>query len=367
MNKNSEQTLRKMHNWVMTYISDPDRDSNLSLEIIEGELYTAEKFSLTISMIEDLDKGYQEGLVMLFKYLNNLKELEIWGIQEQEMIDNIPLEFLGSLEKLTFESCKFEKLPDDLYSLRTLKELSIRYALEADGISEKISQLKELTSIQIVSDGLRSLPRGIGVLKKLKYLRIITSNLQSIPEEIGLLNGLTFLEIQANALFPQSVSKLNNLDGLFIEYLNVDNPLSDDDFYKHLAGTVLPLRQLKYLHIKSLALKKMPQWIAKFKHLETLSIAALIDEPKFPEVLRDFTNLKNLSFTENYITEIPAWISELKNLEFLDFTSTNITGLPDSIADLPNLVQLNIMILLYIEEDTIEKIRKMLPNCEVIG
>ncbi|EAY23863.1 leucine-rich repeat domain-containing protein [Microscilla marina] len=363
-----EKQLRRVDTWIKSYKPDSSQELNPSLDDIKTELSLINVFDLTISMVEALGKTYKEDLVTLFTHLVSLNKLNIWGITEESgIMESIPFRCLSSVEYITFEACEFKTLPKEVYTLTTLKTLSIRYALSGNGISNKISELRRLTSLQIASDDLTHLPNNIGDLVNLKHLNIYAPKLFHIPDSIGNLTSLNSLHIYTGNFLPKSITTLTELETLYIDFFEEKSIISEKEFDTYLEEIILPLKQLKHFHIKSSALKKMPKWFHQFRNLETVSFAGLLDETVLPELLRGFKQLRSLRFTESYMTTVPPWVSELSRLEMLDFTSTNLTDLPKDITKLAYLKQLNLSLLFYMEDGVKEKIQEMLPNCEIIG
>ena len=142
----------------------------------------------------------------------------MWILEESGIMECVPFRYLSCIENITFESCKFKVLPEDIYELNTLQELFIHYALEANGIGEKINQLQELTYLSIASDKLTSLPDSIGELKNLQSLSLNIPKIESVPDSIGKLSKLVKLHLNTGAVFPQSISQLTNLEELYLQY-----------------------------------------------------------------------------------------------------------------------------------------------------
>ena len=359
-----ETQLRKIHSWIKSYEYDP----NLSLENIKVELSQIEEFTLSDQMIEKLGQTFREDLILLFMHFTQLKKIKILWIEEESgIMEHIPFRHLSCIEHITFESCKFKALPEEIYELKTLRELFIYYALEVDGISDKINQLQELTCLSITSDKLTCLPDSIGELKNLQKLSISTPKIESVPESIGKLSKLVKLHLDTGKVFPKSISQLANLEELYLQYWDDGKSFSEEEFSEHLKVTVLLLKNLKHFYIKSIYLRKMPSWFDQMNYLEGIRFARLEDEQTLPSIFRKFKNLKSLAFTENRITEIPEWIVELGNIEYLDFSSTHLVNVSLVVTKLPKLKLLRLVMLFYMEEKTLEKIRFMLPKCEVIG
>ena len=85
---------------------------------------------------------------------------------------------------------------------------------------------------------------------------------------------------------------------------------------------------------------------------------------ELPANIGQLTNLKALYCWGNQLTELPASIGKLSNLTELDCCENQLTALPTEIGQLTNLTEIDCW-----ENDMpkseIQKIKKLLPNCEV--
>ena len=103
------------------------------------------------------------------------------------------------------------------------------------------------------------------------------------------------------------------------------------------------------LDLSSKKLIKIPEEIAKLKHLTSLNLShnQIIE---IPDTIGKLTNLTSLSLSGNKIIEIQAAISELKNLTYLRLSDNKITKIPVAISELKNLIYL------YLDENKITEI-----------
>ncbi|MGE5406199.1 MAG: leucine-rich repeat domain-containing protein, partial [Methanosarcina sp.] len=83
----------------------------------------------------------------------------------------------------------------------------------------------------------------------------------------------------------------------------------------------------------AMSLKKRITSLGFFGYQEILNI---------PAEIRNFQNLKKLSFYGSKIKNLPEEIGELKNLEILELKSTALTTLPRTIGQLENMTELDL-------------------------
>lgn len=108
-----------------------------------------------------------------------------------------------------------------------------------------------------------------------------------------------------------------------------------------LSPKISQLNNLEELHILKSSLTTLPNEIKSLSELKVLNIAG-----------------------GGKLNSIPTSIGELQNLEKIDFWRNNLSTLPNSIAKLKKLKSLNLIENNFSLEEQ-EKIRKLLPNCEV--
>ena len=84
-----------------------------------------------------------------------------------------------------------------------------------------------------------------------------------------------------------------------------------------------------------------------------------------PESIGQLANLTLLYLDENKLTSLPESIGNLTNLTWLNLRRNQLTRLPESIGNLKNLIWLNLRENKLSQSEK-DKIRKQLPNCEII-
>jgi len=146
----------------------------------------------------------------LFK-LKKLKELTIGDgnrIGYDKKISIIPTSIgkLSELEKLQLDGNQIKELPNELFQLKKLKELSFNLN-DIETIPSAIGNLSELELLSIDSNGIKKLPDELFNLKKLKELKLRSNLIEEIPPSIENLTELEKLDLYDNFIkeLPDSI------------------------------------------------------------------------------------------------------------------------------------------------------------------
>ena len=99
---------------------------------------------------------------------------------------------------------------------------------------------------------------------------------------------------------------------------------------------------IKWLELRYLDLKKIPNEIKKFTNLEYLDLEGNKIEIKEFEKIAKLVNLKELIVRKNQLDEFPKIICTLKKLEKLDVWDNNISQIPFEFIELAKLKELQI-------------------------
>jgi hypothetical protein len=119
-------------------------------------------------------------------------------------------------------------------------ELSLMYA-NIPSYPKEISNLKNLTNLNLSFNEFKIIPKEIGLLTNLKFLDLQENVITTIHEDFGNLKNLTELFLQGNLLseLPYSFNNLQNLRVL---------DLSKNEF-KAIPSVIGTLGNLKYIQI----------------------------------------------------------------------------------------------------------------------
>ncbi|CCH55773.1 Leucine-rich repeat-containing protein 40 [Fibrisoma limi BUZ 3] len=280
------------------------------------------------------------------------------------------------------------------YLLDTLKNEHL-LALEIKALTDTITALdlheRELSSIHesvfshpllkivlLYSNEIQQLPPQIGKLVNLQTLDLSFNKLTSVPDELGELSDLQSLVLNSNQLesLPERLGELSNLRELYLG----DNKL------KSLSAGLGQLTNLKRLYIYHNQLTRLPAELSKLINLEELSLGGnklknlsveldqltnlrILDLSAnqltgWPTKLSKLSNLRELYLGDNQLKSLPAELGQLTNLQILDLSGNQLTGWPDELSNLSNMTYLNLKGT-KLSEETITKIKRQFPDCEV--
>lgn len=158
----------------------------------------------------------------------------------------------------------------------------------------------------------------------------------------------SFTEKLKSNHIPDSIFHFINLKYLSIQGMDCDYRVSDDkgnDIKKcwmiiEIPTQIKNLKQLKVLHLNVNAISKIPIELSELKKLKSL----------------DLTDNSGLSNIDNVV--------KLENLQTLSLNGCGISKLPDNIGQLKKLRSLGLAGN-NISSKEKERIKKVLPNCEI--
>ncbi|MCD4744869.1 MAG: hypothetical protein K8R58_01055 [Bacteroidales bacterium] len=109
--------------------------------------------------------------------------------------------------------------------------------------------------------------------------------------------------------------------------------------------------------------EKLIQVLSKCKNLQSIDLLDC-NITEIPKEIFELKNLQNLFLEFNEISEIPEDIRKLKNLKIFSIKYNKLTNIPESLSELKNLELINLKGN-NISETDIEKLEKLLPDCEI--
>ncbi len=159
----------------------------------------------------------------------------------------------------------------DTSKLRFLKEMPLLSSLELEGrylseIPPQIFSIRQLQKLSIRWIKLTEIPQGIAGLENLRELTITGANIEDIPDWIGSLDSLKWINLEKNKIsqLPVSLSQLRVLEKLYVNYNNIDSIPSEifeipalielslnNNPIRHIPRTILQARSLHRLNIES--------------------------------------------------------------------------------------------------------------------
>lgn len=201
-------------------------------------------------------------------------------------------------------------------------------------ITPLIQHLTEMTTLQLYSNGIQSIPEEIGNLNKLRALRMIDNELTALPVGIGNLSAMEYLVFHNNDLtqIPPTIGNLTEL-------IELDLTFNDLNAIPEEIGTLTKLKSLSVYGSRNLA--SIPIEIGNLTELLNLSLG-YCNLSSVPDEIGDLTKLVDLRIDENQLTAIPKEIGNLSSLLSLKLQKNLLTELPSELGMLSSLVELNI-------------------------
>ncbi len=246
----------------------------------------------TLAKLEVNTKGLTKPLPQELFNSPNLKALSLryyaWPLPEDAFKQSI-------LEDISFYSCAFDTLPENLGNLVTLRFF---YAQNAafTSLPENIVNLPNLKNLDIRDSLLETLPESLGNLKSLKYLRAYNNKLTSLPESFGTLPALELAYLAGNNIteLPSNMAGCKALKELDLGF----NALGQSDI-SSLA--TLPALERLNLHGNGFS-GAIPEMLFALPKLEYLNLsgnnfsgnvpAALMDSALYVLILTNNAELK---------------------------------------------------------------------------
>jgi Leucine-rich repeat (LRR) protein len=149
----------------------------------------------------------------------------------------------------------------------------------------------------------------------------IEYRLTEIPQEVFVLNILTELWLCHNSLteIPIDIVSLECLQILSFAH----------NLLTFLPVELLTLKFLKKLILNGNKLSSLPDRFGELKCLEELELGSNFFTSIPPVVYNDCTQLVNMDFSKNLITEIPIDFADMRSLTFLNLEKNKITIPPE--------------------------------------
>lgn len=187
-------------------------------------------------------------------------------------------------------------------------------------LSEELSLLPALTTLDVHDNRLQSLPQAVGALQELRQLRLSHNQLSALPLELFSLPLLYSLTLQHNLLesLPLQLGQLLSLTELDVS----SNRL------KELPAALGDLRALTTLNMQHNQLSALPDSLGRLSNLRVLECSnnQLTD---LPSSLVQLTSLEQLFIRQNRLHVLPALPTQ--SLKELYLADNQITALPSDL------------------------------------
>lgn len=236
--------------------------------------------------------------------LSDIKTLAFSGMKQGDVLPKAIGEF-QNLEYLFFKNSHLKGLPNELYTLGSLKTLDLSANKLSGNIPDEIGNMKSLQDIILKNNQYSgNIPASIMKNEKIKILDLSANNLTGeISANISMMTGLEYLSLSSNILG----GKLDNLTDL---------------------------TSLKALSLYNCGLVgEIPNDIYNLKNLGILDLSS---NKLTGEISKDIANLKELSFlaldNNLFIKNIPDIFNEIPNIKEVYLQNNKLTGfMPDTL------------------------------------
>gem|GEM_PF-115739 len=238
---------------------------------------------------------------------------------------------LPNLRWLDLSEQRLRQLPTPVVRLKELQVLSL--CNNSLNRLQDITQLQNLTQLNLNHNHLSQLPAEITTLQNLTWLDLSFNSLNQLPAEMATLQNLTRLDLSDNNLnqLPAEITALQNLTGLNLSH----NGLSQ------LPGEITTLQNLTRLDLSHNDLSQLPGEITTLQNLTQLDLSHN-GLSQLPAEMVALQNLTWLDLSHNNLNQLPPEISTLQNLTLLNLSGNRLSQLPAEIATLQNLTQLHL-------------------------
>ena len=130
-----------------------------------------------------------------------------------------------------------------------------------------------------------------------------------------------------------------------------------------LPGTIGHFKNLEHLQSAYCSIDSISPEIGELKKLTLLNLR-FNSLDRLPARFRELQNLATLDLSVNKFTHLPIVITELRNLQTLNLSANELTSIPAEIGNLNKLKKLDLS-RNKISKNDIDKIRRLLPRCEI--
>lgn len=311
----------------------------------------------------DLHENLPNELPDSFKRYINLKIVLLYeankdwfGANKKGKMTALPKEIgqLLQLEKIYLSDNQLTTLPKEIGQLHRLQKFDVS-GNQLTALPKEIGQLYQLKELDVSGNQLATLPKEIGMLHQLNELDLSENLLNKLPTEIGQLTQLKSFNLRMNQLeeLPEEICRLTQLQHLSLF----------DNHVKELPAEIGHLNELLTLDLHKNQLTEIPSEICYLIHLKYFFLSQN-QLTKLPSEIGQLSQLKYFSLRFNQLSELPKGIGELQQLQFLDLSFNNLSELPLEIGQLQKLKELDLSYNSFNKEE-VDKLKKLLPNCEI--
>ena len=255
-----------------------------------------------------------------------------------------------------FGCLTYTDLKEALKTEAKVYKLDLSYKKLEPKLYEKLYKLKDLQALKLSTNEITDYPKNFEELTNLVYFASYNNKLTQFPPNLKPFNNLYYLEFQHTKIdsIPAQIAYLNKLQSF--KFGNTDDTL-------RLPNTLHFLKNLKDISIENCVLDSFPKQLFKVAGLTFLNLSNT-NTHYLTKHFERFQNLEVLIIENNQLTELPFDIYKAQKLRLISLRGNKLTKIPDSISQLENLTLLDLRGNL-IEKEEIEKLKILLPGCEI--
>jgi len=220
---------------------------------------------------------------------------------------------------------------------------------------DKLASLSDLQALKLSGNDVTTYPKNFESLSNLLYFASYNNKLSSFPPLKGLYN-LAYLDLQHTVIdsVPAQIAYLSKLQSF--KFGNTDDTLKFPTTFKFL-------KKLQDISLENCIMDSLPKELFTIPSLIYLNISNT-NTHYLSKHFERVPNLEVLIIENNPLAKIPFDIYKAQKLRLISLRGNKLTKLPDSISQLENLTLLDLRGNPFDPEE-IEKIRTLLPGCEV--
>ncbi|XP_061593396.1 leucine-rich repeat-containing protein 40 [Cololabis saira] len=236
------------------------------------------------------------------------------------------ISLLPALTTLDLHDNVLKSVPCSLGALQELQQLRLSHN-QLSSLPVEVCSLKNLRSLTLQKNLLENLPEELGQLENLTELDVSSNRLKALPSGLGSLAALQKVNVCHNQLscLPDGLSQLTS-----VKLLDCSNNLLSD-----VPASLSHMLSLEQLYLRHNKLRRLPQIPAPA--LKELYVGNNQIELLEPETLAGLTAISLLELRDNKIKVLPEQITLLTTLTRLDLTNNDVGTLPASLSLLPDL------------------------------
>lgn len=249
----------------------------------------------------------------------------------------------------------YTDLKEALRIEKRVYKVDLSYQKLDQKLYERIGNLSDLQVLKLSGNGVSTYPKGFENLSNLMYFASYNNKFPVFPELKGLYN-LQYLELQHTSIdsMPAQIAYLSRLQSL--KFGNTDDTL-------RLPSTLRFLKNLKDITMENCVMDSLPKQLFGIPSLVYLNLSNT-NTHYLSKHFERLPNLEVLVIENNPITKIPFEIYKARKLRLISLRGDQLTKIPESISQLENLSLLDLRGNKIAPEE-IEKLRVLLPGCEV--